>query len=259
MNQYDLAERLGAPFEADEVEWRVGSTTKDKSKGMALAYIDARTVMRRLDDVVGVSGWQCENKELRGGKLIICSIGIHMENGEWIWKSDGAGDTAVEAEKGVLSDAFKRAAVRWGIGRYLYDLPSPWVALDGDGRRIAPAEVPRLQKIVAEARAAYEKGRPVEHVPSKQEVDEIVQRLTSAKTLDEVRALAKKCWPIAQAGMALDKGITDGVRRFDPTYDPSQKSTSAHTSTDAHVQSDVAQDVPKPSLQRAGGQKARTR
>jgi len=150
MNLSEIAEKLRAPFGPDEVEWRVGTTTKDKTKGMALAYIDARTVMRRLDDVIGPFGWQCENKELRGGKMIICSIGIRMENGEWIWKSDGAGDTAVEAEKGCLSDAFKRAAVRWGIGRYLYELPSPWVTLEADGRRIAPSELPRLQRIIAD-------------------------------------------------------------------------------------------------------------
>jgi hypothetical protein len=45
----------------------------------------------------------------------------------WVRKSDGAGETQVEGEKGAISDALKRAAVKWGIGRYLYDLDSPWV------------------------------------------------------------------------------------------------------------------------------------
>src|SRR5690606_35602811 len=56
----------------------------------------------------------------------ICKLGINVD-GAWVWKSDGAGDTQVEAEKGGISDAFKRAAVKWGIGRYLYDLDAPWV------------------------------------------------------------------------------------------------------------------------------------
>jgi hypothetical protein len=48
-----MFERLAEPFPADAVSWRVGSTTQDKSKGMALAYLDARDVMDRLDLVCG--------------------------------------------------------------------------------------------------------------------------------------------------------------------------------------------------------------
>jgi Rad52/22 family double-strand break repair protein len=40
----------------------------------------------------------------------------------------------MEAEKGALSDAFKRAAVRWGVGRYLYEIKSPWITLEKHGR-----------------------------------------------------------------------------------------------------------------------------
>ena len=49
-----------------------------------------------------------------------------MDN-EWIWRSDGAGDTQIESDKGAISDSFKRASVLWGLGRGLYDLPSVWV------------------------------------------------------------------------------------------------------------------------------------
>src|SRR5690606_32836115 len=107
--------------------WRVGSTNKEKTRGMALAYIDARDVMKRLDEVVGPENWQDEYHYY--GDTAICYLSIRV-NGEWIRKGDGAGDTAVEAEKGRISDAFKRAAVKWGVGRYLYDLDSPWVDLD---------------------------------------------------------------------------------------------------------------------------------
>ncbi len=95
---------------------------------MALAYIDARDVMRRLDEVCGPDGWQDEYTETPKGR-VICQIGIcvNTELDKWVWKSDGAGDTDVEGDKGAISDAFKRAAVKWGIGRYLYDMPAPWV------------------------------------------------------------------------------------------------------------------------------------
>ena len=52
---------------------------------------------------------------------MVCSIGIKCGS-DWVWKSDGGTETEVEAEKGELSDSFKRAAVKWGIGRFLYDL-----------------------------------------------------------------------------------------------------------------------------------------
>lgn len=116
--------KLAEPFPESAISWRAQSVTKDGTKALALAYIDARDVMNRLDDVCGVEGWQCTYPHANG--KTICSIGIKCGD-EWVWKADGAGDTDVEAEKGAISDAFKRAAVKWGIGRYLYDLGSPWV------------------------------------------------------------------------------------------------------------------------------------
>lgn len=129
----DIIWLLKRPFPAEKIHWRVGSTTQDKSRGIALAYIDARDAMKRLDDVVGPVNWQDRYPWSESGKLC-CEIGLRID-GEWVWKSNGAGDTNVEADKGAFSDAFKRAAVMWGIGRYLYALPNEWVELD-DKRRI---------------------------------------------------------------------------------------------------------------------------
>lgn len=149
MSEIDLT-KLAAPFPGDRISWRVGSTTKDKSKGLALAYIDARDVQDRLDQVCGPSNWM--NRYPHANGKTVCEIGIRI-NGEWIWKADGAGDSDVEAEKGALSDAFKRAAVRWGIGRYLYDLDSPWVELEARGQSyvIAKHEFARLAKLAGSA------------------------------------------------------------------------------------------------------------
>lgn len=136
--------KLSAPFPPERVSWRVGSTTQDKKRGMALAYCDARDVMARLDEVCGVGGWQCRYPHANG--KTVCEIGIKVGD-EWIWKADGAGDSDVEAEKGALSDAFKRAAVRWGIGRYLYDVDSPWIEIEPAGKsyKIAEREYPKLR------------------------------------------------------------------------------------------------------------------
>lgn len=119
-----IFEQLKAEFPRNAISWRAQSMKADGTAAMALAYIDARDVMNRLDDVLGPDGWQCRYPHANG--KTVCEIGIRVGD-EWIWKADGAGDSDIEAEKGALSDAFKRAAVRWGIGRYLYDLDSPWV------------------------------------------------------------------------------------------------------------------------------------
>ena len=144
----DLFNALCEPFPAEYIDWRVGSTTGDKAKGMALAYIDARTVMDRLDSVCGPANWQCNYTPGCNGS-IVCNLGIRMPSGEWIWKADGAGATDVEGEKGMLSDALKRAAVRWGVGRYLYELGSPWVALEkaGNSYKIAAGERTKLDHL----------------------------------------------------------------------------------------------------------------
>lgn len=164
----DMFDRLAAPFPPERVSWRVGTSNKKRrqretgdqyakaTKGQALAYLDARDVMDRLDDVCGPGGWA--NRYTHADKKTVCEIGIRI-NGEWVWKSDGAGDSDIEAEKGALSDAFKRAAVRWGIGRYLYDVDSPWVELD-EWERITDVELKRLQDILAASTTAFEWGSP---------------------------------------------------------------------------------------------------
>jgi hypothetical protein len=157
-----ILHKLAAPFTAEAVDWRVGATSPDKTSGLALAYVDARTVADRLDAVCGPF-WRCTYPTiLRSGadgktsSIVVCQIEVKL-SGEWIARCNGAGDTAVEAEKGALSDAFKRAATMWGIGRYLYAFPSPWVLIEPHGRSfsIARGEWPKLHKLAADALAKY--------------------------------------------------------------------------------------------------------
>jgi len=136
----EILRKLKAPFPADQVHFRVGATTKDKTKGIALAYIDARNLMERLDSVVGAENWQC-----RYPFSGCCEIGIKID-GEWIWKANGAGVTDVEGEKGQYSDAFKRAGVLWGVGQYLYSLPNEWCELVPAGRSYKLKNPPKLPK-----------------------------------------------------------------------------------------------------------------
>ena len=157
--------KLTAPFSPDDIHWRVGATTQDKKKGMALAYMDARAVMDRLDAVCGPGGWQCRYPHANG--KTVCEIGLLIGD-NWIWKADGAGDTDHEAEKGALSDAFKRAAFRWGIGRYLYDLTSPWVEIEQYGKsyKIKESEHAKLRGLLGGGSAGPKRGKEAAATPS---------------------------------------------------------------------------------------------
>ena len=118
---------LSKHFPTSEISWRtqrVFQSYKDKKwYALALAYLSVRQVQDRLSEVMG-HNWQCKHTVY--GSKTVCSLGLKLD-GEWIWRSDGAGDTNFEADKGALSDSLKRAGVAWGIGRYLYDLKNTYV------------------------------------------------------------------------------------------------------------------------------------
>lgn len=104
---------------ADEITIRP-TDTKYKGSCTLLLYKDARVDMDILDETVGPAGWQKEYYEVKGN--VYCRIGIKTDD-EWIWKSDCGVESNVDAVKGEASDAAKRAAVCWGIGRELYTGP----------------------------------------------------------------------------------------------------------------------------------------
>lgn len=137
--------QLRSPFQPDDVEWKPGAVTRDRKKGLAMPYLTSRAIQDRLDDVCGPQNWR---NEFRAGPEggVLCGISINITgdpaNESWVCKWDGAENTEVEAIKGGLSGAMKRAAVMWGIGRYLYDLPAQWVPLNEKGRFAEPPRIP---------------------------------------------------------------------------------------------------------------------
>ena len=108
-----ITRALKMPFDVSKLKSYPGAN------GKTLHHINARDVMFRLDSILGPLNWQDSYEEVLG--RIICTIKVRIGD-EWISKSDGAGDTKIEAEKGGISGAFKRAGVKWGVGRYLYYL-----------------------------------------------------------------------------------------------------------------------------------------
>lgn len=139
--QLDL-KRLRDFFSPDDIEWKPITISKKTDKGLAAAYITVRAIMDRLDEVCGPENWRNEFKPGPDGG-VLCGLSIRVD-GEWITKWDGAENTDIEAVKGGLSSAMRRAAVQWGIGRYLYDLPQQWVPVDERGRFRQPPSIPAM-------------------------------------------------------------------------------------------------------------------
>jgi hypothetical protein len=107
----DIERNLKRPYPPNQIKWRKGRGNTE------VAYIDARDVMNRLDSVFGINGWQAAYEWL--GERMVCTIACRIGE-EWISKADGHGDTDIEPKEGGISKALVRAAVPWGVGRYLY-------------------------------------------------------------------------------------------------------------------------------------------
>ena len=128
-----ITRELSAPFHPFEVKVR-------NQSGTELHYIDARAVQDRLDEVLGIDNWEVsyytkevtvtvskknyETKQTETSSQTqvrtFCKLSLNL-GGKIVTKEDAAGDSNVEAEKGAVSDALKRAAVCFGINRCMYD------------------------------------------------------------------------------------------------------------------------------------------
>ena len=127
----NIQKQLAAPFADSDIEWRLQWTDDEKGAGVAVPYVTNRAIQNRLDRVVGIARWKNEYAGWHSdGKKAsqICGISIYFEDRkEWITKYDGAENSDIEPIKGGLSDSMKRAAVQWGIGRYLYNTNTVYV------------------------------------------------------------------------------------------------------------------------------------
>lgn len=123
---------LGAYFAPDEIRF-LPRNVRD-GRALALAYLTARAVMDRLDTVLGIDCWRDEYTHLPNGS-VMCALSVRFDpEGDWITKSDVGGESEQpdesDRQKAAISDALKRAAVKFGVGRYLYQLPRTWCNYD---------------------------------------------------------------------------------------------------------------------------------
>jgi hypothetical protein len=135
---------LTAPILPNEIEWRVQSQTST-GKLIVVPYINNRCVMHRFDAAFGAENWTSEFREISNG--FICRLTVIIKDSNRIvHREDGASKTNIEPEKGGISDAMKRAAVQFGLGRCLYDYPR--VFIECDGKFIPDWAYDKLDKLV---------------------------------------------------------------------------------------------------------------
>jgi hypothetical protein len=130
-----LSLALTAPFPAEAIHWKPLSVKG--ARALAAAYLDARAIMQRLDSVFGVGGWR-DSYQLVNGGSVVCTLSV-LVDGKWVEKTD-VGSPSEQPDDGdklkaAFSDALKRAAIKLGIGRYLYRLPRQWVDYDPQTRQ----------------------------------------------------------------------------------------------------------------------------
>ena len=133
----DIFSALAAPFDSDEVKLR-------SQAGKQLHYVTARTVMNRLDDVLGPENWWDDFVPMEHS--VICRLTIKLPDGTVLTKSDAGGYAGMQDQgdddKSGFADSFKRAAVKFGVGRYLYRDGVPRFARDNLKGQMSESETP---------------------------------------------------------------------------------------------------------------------
>jgi len=145
MDKLDIWASLAAPLPAGVVSWRQdGKPTQRDGKYFArfVAYIEANTVRERLDSVVP-GEWDLTLELLPPLPVddgdATCSFKARLQILGVIREDVGTG----RDYKAAATDAFKRAAVRFGIGHELYAYEQNWVQVDSDSKYAKPLEDPQ--------------------------------------------------------------------------------------------------------------------
>ena len=149
IEKMDIWARIAAPVAPETISWRQdGRSALRDGKYVArfVAYIEANTVRERLDEVVP-GEWDLTLELMpavatldESSEPAVCSFKARLQILGVIREDVGTGKDYKQA----ATDAFKRAAVRFGIGHELYAYEQNWVEVDGDGKYARPLEDPQV-------------------------------------------------------------------------------------------------------------------
>ncbi|MGC9335401.1 MAG: Rad52/Rad22 family DNA repair protein [Anaerolineae bacterium] len=160
----EMIQALGEPFAADAVQWKPQVTNKDRTRALAVPYVDVRTYVDRLNEILGAD-WSDDYEVIEGGAVVLCRLTVGGVTRSDIGEADPEDqNTATSA----LAQAFKRACVKFGLGAYLYRLPRRWEEYDSQARRFSDAALVRLRQLAGGGGGSlrYGDGSPVGDNPA---------------------------------------------------------------------------------------------
>lgn len=202
MNICKFAEKLQAPFEAEDIEWKpqtAGIRGDGKAYVLAVPYITNRAIQKKLDEVFGVFGWENAYKATEDGKGYLCGITV-IDGEKRVTRWDGAENTNIEPLKGGLSNSMKRAAVQLGIGRYLYQLPEFWAqcvptdkSYPYDGYQYIIKKNKNMNRNIA-----WKDPVLPEWALPKFDFDQYYALMDDAKTVAELKQVFAEAWRVSQ-------------------------------------------------------------
>jgi hypothetical protein len=196
-----LIKKLAAPFPLSSVGFKPQATNKEKTKAMMVTYIDARAVAERLDEVFPLAWWpEYEVMQHTEDRLVLlCRLHVRLDS-YTLTRSDVGESDNDDSEQGkeasrwksAVSDALKRAAVLYGVGRYVYDLPKPWVEFANGrvteaGLQKASAEYMKAVKALG-LQPPHEGPRHAEARAEAEERQQVSQPTHTSPTLGKDRA-----------------------------------------------------------------------
>jgi hypothetical protein len=120
---------LRRPFTPSAVKWKIQTATNNNRAGIVVAHIDARLVIERLNLVVGLH-WRDEYDEFISATR--CRLSVDTEDGSTIREDVGIGADP----KSRVSDALKRAGVKFGIGVSVYALAQVYMEVGGGPNKL---------------------------------------------------------------------------------------------------------------------------
>jgi hypothetical protein len=211
-----LMKALAAPFDPSEVKFKPAVVSGNRA--LALAYVDARVIQDRLDEVLGVDGWQDDYECLADGS-VLCRLRLRLGD-EWITKVDVGGPSEQpdggDRMKAAFSDALKRAAVKFGVGRYLYRLTSQWVDYDPQRRQFVRTPVLTPTRSVQETAPAAAKPKarvtalPANGAELRKRLQDYEAKLVAQGLCSPGMLIAHVCQAGVKAGHGADLGAWTG-------------------------------------------------
>lgn len=252
---FDLT-KLADFFPASAIEWLKGTESFDKKSARAVPYVDAREVQRRFDEVCGPENWRNEFKPSLLGNGVICAISVRTPEGHWVSKEDGAhysepaaGDTLEMSVKGAYTNAFKRAAVLWGVGRYLFSVNHAWVEIDENGEFVRTPTLPSAFLPAGDKSQGKSSNRSLPGVVEAPEPVEVTRR--TVRSSQRVKAEPA---PGGDAVDATPQAVSDAEKQIaeQPVETKQDKAvTAAHISEPASPVAEVVQERPAPPAEQA--------